>query len=103
MEVDRETPDRKLTRSGNGLLFEKTPPQALQTAQKSPIFGEGGQKNSEPHQISGPKAFSFSERYMSPTDQIVSPITKGLLARNRKGGPLLPPSKTPPKNLDLSL
>lgn len=33
-------------------------------------------------------------RYRSPTDSMMSPVTKGLLARNRKagGGSLLPPS-----------
>lgn len=30
-------------------------------------------------------------RYTSPTDMMMSPVTKGLLARNRKGGALLPP------------
>ncbi|KAL6012013.1 hypothetical protein ACLOJK_002484 [Asimina triloba] len=97
MEVEHSTPDRKLTRSGNGIVFEKTPPQTLQTVQRSPIVGGAGLKNTAPHFITGSKAFNFTERYMSPTDRILSPISKGLLARNRKAGQLLPPSKTPPK------
>lgn len=34
----------------------------------------------------------FFGRYRSPTDSMMSPVTKGLLARSRKGGMLLPPS-----------
>ncbi|GLJ54102.1 hypothetical protein SUGI_1158550 [Cryptomeria japonica] len=30
------------------------------------------------------KLFGFPERYRSPTDSIMSPTTRGLLARNRK-------------------
>ncbi|KAL4329482.1 hypothetical protein HN51_036353 [Arachis hypogaea] len=42
--------------------------------------------------------------YTSPTDLIVSPVTKGLLARTKRGGALLPPlSKTETKIPDMSL
>nr|DAD24561.1 TPA_asm: hypothetical protein HUJ06_026025 [Nelumbo nucifera] len=47
-----------------------------------------------------PKSFKYSERYMSPIDRLMSPISRGLMARNRKEGPLLPPSKSPSKLLD---
>lgn len=30
-------------------------------------------------------------RYTSPTDMMMSPVTKGLLARNKKKGAILPP------------
>ncbi|KVH92627.1 hypothetical protein Ccrd_005309 [Cynara cardunculus var. scolymus] len=30
-----------------------------------------------------PKAFKYPEMYMSPTDLIMSPVTKGILARTR--------------------
>lgn len=36
-------------------------------------------------------------RYRSPTDLMISPVSKGLLARNRKTGSLLPPAKIQPK------
>eukprot|EP00249_Psilotum_nudum_P001891 c14636_g1_i1 orf=259-723(-) len=42
--------------------------------------------------------FPYSDRYASPTDNIMSPISKGLLARNRK--PIRQvPAVTPPKML----
>ncbi|CAN1146279.1 hypothetical protein LINPERPRIM_LOCUS6711 [Linum perenne] len=31
-----------------------------------------------------PNAFNYPERYKSPTDTMVSPITKGILARKRR-------------------
>ncbi|KAH7294863.1 hypothetical protein KP509_27G022500 [Ceratopteris richardii] len=39
------------------------------------------------------------DRYMSPTDSIMSPISRGLLARNRRSRNL-PPAFVPPKVLD---
>ncbi|KAM7279504.1 hypothetical protein ACFE04_006638 [Oxalis oulophora] len=47
-----------------------------------------------PDRLKVPKAFKYPERYRSPTDAMMSPITKGLLARNRKPAAvaLLPPS-----------
>ncbi|KAL8231472.1 hypothetical protein R6Q57_001250 [Mikania cordata] len=30
-----------------------------------------------------PKAFKYPEMYMSPTDSIISPVSKGILARSR--------------------
>ncbi|KAB2011299.1 hypothetical protein ES319_D09G009900v1 [Gossypium barbadense] len=50
-------------------------------------------KTCTPRRLNLPNAFNFPERYRSPTDSVVSPVTRGLLARNRKaGGSLLPPS-----------
>ncbi|GAU29167.1 hypothetical protein TSUD_275860, partial [Trifolium subterraneum] len=60
-----------------------------------------------PDQLKVPKAFKYPERYTSPTDKMMSPVTKGLLARNKKGGALLPPgigvSKYQPKVPDMCL
>ncbi|XP_021905278.1 uncharacterized protein LOC110820162 [Carica papaya] len=54
-----------------------------------------------PDRLKLPKAFKYPERYRSPTDSVMSPVTKGLLARNRKGGILLPPSINHTKIQDL--
>ncbi|KAL1338215.1 hypothetical protein HN51_032901 [Arachis hypogaea] len=57
-----------------------------------------------PDRLRVPKAFKYPERYTSPTDLMVSPVTKGLLARTKRGGALLPPpSKTETKIPDTSL
>ncbi|XP_021770953.1 uncharacterized protein LOC110735112 [Chenopodium quinoa] len=46
-----------------------------------------------PDRLKLPKPFKYPERYTSPTDNILSPISKGLLGRkSRRGGALLPPS-----------
>ncbi|KAI5442788.1 uncharacterized protein LOC127121311 [Lathyrus oleraceus] len=44
-----------------------------------------------PDHLKLPKAFKYPERYTSPTDMMMSPVTKGLLARNKKGAAKLPP------------
>ncbi|KMT17264.1 hypothetical protein BVRB_2g039640 [Beta vulgaris subsp. vulgaris] len=44
-----------------------------------------------PDRLKLPKPFKFPERYTSPTDHMISPISKGLLARSRRSA-LLPPS-----------
>ncbi|KAH9676769.1 Hydroxyproline-rich glycoprotein family protein [Citrus sinensis] len=50
-------------------------------------------KTNTPDRLKVPKAFKYpeSERYRSPTDSMMSPVTKGLLARHRKGPALLLP------------
>ncbi|KAI4352465.1 hypothetical protein L6164_006715 [Bauhinia variegata] len=58
-------------------------------------------KSLTPDRLRVPKAFKYPERYTSPTDMMVSPVTKGLLARGRKGGALLPPGRNQPKIPDL--
>ncbi|PIN14542.1 hypothetical protein CDL12_12838 [Handroanthus impetiginosus] len=75
-----------------------TPPPQNQTKTEktqSPICNSG--KNGTPDRLKVPKAFKYQERYTSPTDQMVSPITRGILARSRKGSKLLPPSLNQPK------
>ncbi|CAI9109842.1 OLC1v1009753C1 [Oldenlandia corymbosa var. corymbosa] len=37
-----------------------------------------------PDRLKVPKAFKYPERYTSPTDLMMSPISRGLLARSRK-------------------
>ncbi|XP_047319494.1 uncharacterized protein LOC124922900 [Impatiens glandulifera] len=56
-----------------------------------------------PDRLKVPKPLKYPERYKSPTDQMMSPISKGILARTRKGGGgrLLPPSLIQPKDLTL--
>eukprot|EP01018_Ginkgo_biloba_P011144 Gb_03383 [translate_table: standard] len=53
----------------------------------------------DPVQVPLMKIVGFTERYRSPTDSIMSPVSRGLLARNgRSVGPL--PPYVPPKALD---
>ncbi|CAA7038612.1 unnamed protein product [Microthlaspi erraticum] len=55
-----------------------------------------------PDRLRVPVAFKHPERYRSPTDAIMSPVTKGLLARSRKAsGSLIPPSFNLSKIQDL--
>ncbi|KAG5059934.1 hypothetical protein JHK87_000963 [Glycine soja] len=58
-----------------------------------------------PDRLRVPKAFKYAERYTSPTDLMMSPVTKGLFAKTRRGGgAVLPPGgKNRPKILDLPL
>ncbi|KAH7532726.1 hypothetical protein FEM48_Zijuj04G0052900 [Ziziphus jujuba var. spinosa] len=75
----------------------KTPTPVRQTDENSQNCLNSGndlRKTITPDRLKVPKAFKYPERYTSPTDLMVSPVTKGILARSRKGGALLPPSKT---------
>ncbi|KAK1410174.1 hypothetical protein QVD17_36709 [Tagetes erecta] len=67
-------------------------PQAI--PMNSPTPASGSAKTTTPVRLSVPKAFKYPEMYKSPTDQIMSPVSKGLLARtkSRKSSALLPPS-----------
>ncbi|KAF8012870.1 hypothetical protein BT93_I0896 [Corymbia citriodora subsp. variegata] len=76
------------------------PPQPQESCRISPVPGEL-RKPTTPDRLKVPKAFKYPERYRSPTDLMVSPVTKGLLARSRKGGVVLPPSKDQLKVPDL--
>eukprot|EP00250_Pteridium_aquilinum_P015029 c22338_g1_i1 orf=187-711(+) len=54
----------------------------------------------DPVQVPPKQFLGFpAERYMSPTDSIMSPISRGLLARSRRSK-RLPPAFVPPKALD---
>lgn len=59
-------------------------------------------KNSTPDCLKVPQPFKYPERYTSPTDLMVSPVSKGLIARSRKTVPLLPPSNSQNKVSELS-
>ncbi|KAJ4975040.1 hypothetical protein NE237_008214 [Protea cynaroides] len=50
-----------------------------------------------PDRLQVPEAFKYQERYKSPTDFMMSPVSKGLLARSRKTGAHLPLVINPPK------
>lgn len=63
---------------------------------------EEGKKISPPNVKLPPKRpFGFPERYKSPTDSIMSPATRGLLARNKKYmRPMELPTYVPPKAVE---
>ncbi|XP_031268462.1 uncharacterized protein LOC116126923 [Pistacia vera] len=102
MEKVTETPLKSPEQAANTTLLEhKTPLQNRQTdGQISQDSGNELKKTNTPDRLKVPKAFKYPERYRSPTDAIMSPVSKGLLARNRKGGVLLPPSISQPKVLN---
>ncbi|KAL5725652.1 hypothetical protein ACHQM5_008772 [Ranunculus cassubicifolius] len=96
--MDSKTPSIQILKSDekSPILVERTTPP-LQIL----IFTENTCKNNNyPNPLNVPKAFKYPERYMSPTDQMVSPISKGLIARRRKVGPILPPALNPTKMVD---
>ncbi len=66
---------------------------------------EEGKKITPPNVKVPPKrAFGFPERYRSPTDSIMSPATRGLLARNKKSmRPIELPTYVPPKAVESTL
>ena len=94
MENTQETPFKSLMQSKPTMLDCITPAKEDQESENS---GNDLRKSSAPYHLQVPKAFKFPERYRSPTDLMISPITKGLLARNGKGGALLPPSLNQPR------
>ncbi|KAL3636553.1 hypothetical protein CASFOL_018852 [Castilleja foliolosa] len=63
------------------------------TKSNSPNICINSGKTGTPDRLKLPnKAFKHIERYTSPTDQMMSPVTRGILERSRKGSRLLPPS-----------
>ncbi|KAG8662366.1 hypothetical protein MANES_01G096000v8 [Manihot esculenta] len=101
MENLQETPKEEPMQS-EATISEccKTPPHDHKIDSNSLNSINDLRKSSTPDRLKVPKAFKYPERYRSPTDLMVSPITKGLLARNRKGGGgggLLPPSMNQPR------
>ncbi|KAI7729622.1 hypothetical protein M8C21_003916 [Ambrosia artemisiifolia] len=74
----------------------KTPPPVQPLMMNSPASASGSGKIGTPNRLSVPKAFKYPEMYKSPTDQIMSPVSKGLLARTKslKSSTLLPPSSS---------
>ncbi|KAF5735597.1 Hydroxyproline-rich glycoprotein family protein [Tripterygium wilfordii] len=86
-----------------------TPPPPSQDPLKDQNFQSSGTeklgKIGTPDRLKVPKAFNYPERYRSPTDSMMSPVSKGLLlAKNRKGsGMLLPPSLNHTKIQDVEI
>ncbi|KAI3747994.1 hypothetical protein L6452_10792 [Arctium lappa] len=83
--MDQKSPNHPSTTS------QETPPPLQMN---SPAGGSA--KILTPDRLTVPKAFKYPEMYKSPTDQIMSPVSKGLLARTKsnKSSGLLPPSST---------
>ncbi|KAA0061342.1 uncharacterized protein E5676_scaffold692G00200 [Cucumis melo var. makuwa] len=73
----------------------KTPTQRVK------IGGIELPKNGTPNRLKLPIAFKYPERYKSPTDLMISPISKGLLARTRKGA--VPSKMHELRNSEMSL
>ncbi|XP_071709663.1 uncharacterized protein [Rutidosis leptorrhynchoides] len=72
------------------------PPPVHPLPMNSPTPAAASAKISTPDRLTVPKAFKYPEMYKSPTDQIMSPISKGLLDRTKsmKSSTRLPPSIT---------
>ncbi|KAL1211356.1 hypothetical protein V5N11_023377 [Cardamine amara subsp. amara] len=83
MALNSESPPRPLPETCRN---HDSPPRASST-------NEPMKKIGTPDRLRVPIAFKHPERYRSPTDAMMSPVTKGLLARSRKAsGSLIPPS-----------
>ncbi|KAG6548464.1 hypothetical protein Mapa_009951 [Marchantia paleacea] len=85
-------------------MTSKTMPVKAVAALKEMPFKERnreeGKRMIPPHiKVPPKKLFGYPERYKSPTDAMVSPISKGLLARNRRPARTLAPV-VPPKALE---
>ncbi|KAK3032563.1 hypothetical protein RJ639_036802 [Escallonia herrerae] len=93
MEKMLETPPRTALPSENTLLDHKTPLQTQINDQGSPVSADSRKSTGTPDHLKVPKAFRYPERYTSPTDLMMSPVSKGILARSRKTAALLPPTK----------
>ncbi|CAK9186010.1 unnamed protein product [Ilex paraguariensis] len=93
MEKALETQPKTQIQSENTLLDPKTPPQNPLSKHNSQTSANDPPKTGSPYRLKVPKAFKYPERYTSPTDHMMSPVSKGLLARSRKPAAHLPPSR----------
>ncbi|XP_075515647.1 uncharacterized protein LOC142550304 [Primulina tabacum] len=94
MEKIPQTPPK--SPAGDRTYDQNTPPPPNKTGSpksRSPICS--GRKTGTPDRLKVPKAFKYPERYKSPTDQMISPVTRGILARTKTGRKLLPPTIQP--------
>ncbi|KAL6325591.1 hypothetical protein AAG906_023436 [Vitis piasezkii] len=102
METVLETPS-KSSSIRKPLSDYKTPPQIKKRPRKSRILPTI--RAIKPLRPTGSRCPRHSSTlrgvYRSPTDLMISPVSKGLLARSRKTGSLLPPAKIQPKVQDL--
>ncbi|KAK6913339.1 hypothetical protein RJ641_022940 [Dillenia turbinata] len=94
MENENEVNPKTPIQSENTQILEKQliPPPSFQIKEKPKNSGIEVGKNGTPDHLKVPRAFKYPERYTSPTDLMVSPVTKGVLARTRKGAAGLPPA-----------
>ncbi|CAM6105146.1 unnamed protein product [Calypogeia fissa] len=88
----------------NSAPMSKTPLAGVELLKKSLPFRERnmeeGRKLLPPHiKVPPKKLFGYPERYRSPTDAMVSPVSRGLLIRNRRPARTLAPM-VPPKALE---
>lgn len=95
------TPTSNSIQPENTISDKRTPPQDPRTDEKFRNSGSECIKMGTPDLLKVPKAFKYPERYTSPTDLMISPVSKGLLARNRKASGLLPPTRNQPKEVGL--
>ncbi|KAJ7974312.1 Hydroxyproline-rich protein [Quillaja saponaria] len=104
MEKMLETPPKSPIQSEKTETECKTPSSNQDTDENNQNSCNDLRKPITPDRLRVPKAFKYPERYTSPTDLMMSPVTKGVLARNRKGGgrgALLPPGGIQSKIPDL--
>ncbi|XP_004489464.1 uncharacterized protein [Cicer arietinum] len=87
MENMVETPSKKVPTIVDPECKTPTPPIEQQLHKPSNEL----RNLVSPVHLKLPKPFKYPERYTSPTDMMMSPVTKGLLARNKKKGAILPP------------
>ncbi|CAH8384372.1 unnamed protein product [Eruca vesicaria subsp. sativa] len=80
--LNSESPPRMLPET---VKNHESPPRAS--------INDSMKKIVTPDRLRVPVAFKHPERYRSPTDAMMSPVTQGLLARSRKpSSSLIPPS-----------
>ncbi|KAJ8546228.1 hypothetical protein K7X08_018811 [Anisodus acutangulus] len=92
--IEPEAPINEATEKIVIAAEPKTPPinRPAIVLPNSPI-----KSGNTPERLKVPKPFKYPERYTSPTDQMMSPVSKRLLiGRSRKTSTLLPPSKNRP-------
>ncbi|CAN8269813.1 unnamed protein product [Cochlearia groenlandica] len=74
--------------------LQKSTIKELDSPPRASTINEPMKKLVTPDRLKVPLAFKHPERYRSPTDAMMSPITKGLLARTRKPSTSLIPPPT---------
>ncbi|KAI5665728.1 hypothetical protein M9H77_15581 [Catharanthus roseus] len=104
LETSSKEEESETTQKNNTIIFQEA--KISEEEDQRPITSDQRPPReicckpaSTPDRLKVPKPFKYPERYMSPTDLMISPVSKGLLARTRKpnGSNLLPPSKIQPK------
>ncbi|XP_072980408.1 uncharacterized protein [Typha angustifolia] len=93
--------DKELSPSIN----EQTPPRIpINEKPSTGLRRDGGGKTAvTPVLLQIPKLFKFPERYRSPTDLIISPVSKSLRSRTRHGSSLPTETKSSSKSEEVGL